>query len=353
MAEGYESEGEEYDSSGTGTKTTERMSKEDRDVYLQEFMQLKGVKETRAEALFNAGYRSLMDIAVAPVGDLVEQTGFGKVAAGKLIEQARALSDVGRIRNGNELIEDEGKYTYLTTGSGEIDTLIGGGYTTGWITELYGGYGSGKTQACLTASVMATRPIEEGGLDTDVIYVDSEGTFRITRVKEITEARGYNFDEVASRLHVVRANTSAHQIVLMDKIRQLGVEKNVRLLIVDSIISHFRAEYIGRGSLAERQQLLNSYLSQLQSFAESRNAVVLVSNQVQENPGLMFGDPVKPVGGYVLGHSAQVHIYIRAGKAGRRVFKLMKSPNLPTGEMICDIGSAGVADIDFGKKKKD
>jgi len=347
MAEGYEGEGEEYDSPGTRGKTTEKMSEEDRMVYLQEFMQLKGVKESRAEALFNAGYRSLMDIAVAPIGDLVEQTGFGKVAAGKLIEQARALSDVGRIKNGNELVAEEGRYTYLTTGSPEIDNLIGGGYTTGWITELYGGYGSGKTQACLTASVMATRPKEEGGLDTDVIYVDSEGTFRISRVKQIAEARGFDFDEVASRLHVVRANTSAHQIVLMDKIRQLGVEKNVKLLIVDSIISHFRAEYIGRGALAERQQLLNSYLSQLQSFAEARGAVVLVSNQVQESPGLMFGDPIRPVGGYVLGHSAQVHIYIRVGAKGRRVFKLMKSPILPNGEMFCAINSAGICDIDF------
>jgi DNA repair protein RadA len=93
-----------------------------------------------------------------------------------------------------------------------------------------------------------------------VLYVDAENTFSAKRALQIAEARGYDVKEVAKRVHCVRATSSAHQILLMDKINEEAKKYPVRLLIIDSIISHFRNEYVGRGALAERQQQLNRYL---------------------------------------------------------------------------------------------
>ena len=155
---------------------------------------------------------------------------------------------------------------------------------------------------------------------------------------------GLDPSEVLERIHVARAYNSAHQMLLVDEIQRMGRSIDVRLIIVDSLTSHFRAEFLGRGMLATRQQKLNRHLKDLKKLADVNNALVLVTNQVHSKPDAMWGDPTKPIGGHIVGHASTFRLYLRKSKGGRRIARLVDSPNLPDGEAVFNVTSEGLRD---------
>lgn len=243
----------------------------------------------------------------------------------------------------------------LSTGCTEFDEMMGGGIETQSITEMYGEFGSGKTQIAHQLAVNVQLPPEQGGLGGSVIMIDTENTFRPERiaqmVKGISDKHGIEYDpeEFLKNIHVARAFNSNHQILLVDSANELANElKNtempVKLLIVDSLTAHFRAEYIGRGTLADRQQKLNKHLHDILRFGDLSNACVVVTNQVMSKPDAFFGDPTKPIGGHILGHTATFRLYIRKSKGEKRIVKLVDSPNLPDGEALISVTTDGLGD---------
>ena len=177
-----------------------------------------------------------------------------------------------------------------------------------------------------------------------MIIIDSENTFRPERIIQMANYLGVDPDVTLSRIHVARAFNSQHQVLLVDKAAELAQNMKVRLLIVDSLTSHFRAEYVGRGALAERQQILNRHMHDLLNFATVNNAVIAVTNQVAAKPDAFFGDPTRPIGGNIVGHTATFRIYLRKGKAGKRIARLIDSPNLPEGEAVFTVTEDGIKD---------
>lgn len=161
-----------------------------------------------------------------------------------------------------------------------------------------------NTQLGLSLAVNCQLPIEQGGGEGKAVYIDTEGTFRPERVKQMAESKGMNSDNVLKNILVARAFNSDHQILLIDKVGELVKNgEPIRLVVIDSLTAHFRAEFSGRGQLADRQQKLNKYLHNLMKMAEQHNLAVYVTNQVMSNPAMMFGDPTTAIGGNIVGHA--------------------------------------------------
>jgi DNA repair protein RadA len=133
-------------------------------------------------------------------------------------------------------------------------------------------------------------------------------------------------------------------MLLVDKVKELSKECSARLLIVDSLTAHFRAEYVGRGALADRQQKLNKHMHDLMRWADLNNGIVCVTNQVAAKPDAFFGDPTRPIGGHIVGHTATFRIYLRKSKGGKRIARLIDSPNLPEGEAVFSVTTKGIRD---------
>ncbi|MFW6196507.1 MAG: DNA repair and recombination protein RadA, partial [Thermoplasmatota archaeon] len=150
--------------------------------------------------------------------------------------------------------------------------------------------------------------------------------------------------QILSRIQVARAFNTHHQMLLADKALEIGKDRNVKLLVVDSLTAHFRAEYVGRGALAERQQTLNKHLHKLLKFADRNNAAIVVTNQVTANPDQFFGDPTKPIGGHIVGHTATFRVYLRKSKGDKRIARLVDSPNMPEGEAVFRVEEKGVVE---------
>lgn len=305
---------------------------------------IPGVGPAIAEKLREAGYSDMMKIAVAASADLAEACEIGEKKAQDIIEGAKLCADIGGFETGDSILQRRESVTKLTTGSKAFDELLGGGIESQAITEFYGEFGSCKTQVCFQLAVNATMPEDRGGLDSDVIIIDSENTFRPERIVQMANYLGVDPDATLKRIHVARAFNSQHQVLLVDKANDLAKDLKVRLLIVDSLTSHFRSEYLGRGALAERQQILNKHMHDLLSFATINNAAIAVTNQVAAKPDAFFGDPMRPIGGSIVGHTSTFRIYLRKGKAGKRIARLVDSPNMPEGEAVFMVTEDGIKD---------
>ncbi|MBD3247038.1 DNA repair and recombination protein RadA, partial [Candidatus Pacearchaeota archaeon] len=207
-------------------------------------------------------------------------------------------------------------------------------------------YGSGKTQLGLTLAVNSQLPKEKGGANGKTVFIDTEGTFRPSRIKQIAEGVGANPEKVLKNILVARAFNSDHQMLLLEKVEEMikNDEEPIRLLIIDSLTAHFRAEFSGRGQLADRQQKLNRYMHSIMRLAETHNLAIYVTNQVMANPAQLFGDPTTAIGGNIVGHASTYRIYLRRGKKGSRVAKLVDSPNLPDNEAQFYLTEKGVVD---------
>ena len=291
---------------------------------------LAGVGPATAEKLKEAGINDLMALAVASPMTLADIAEIGTNVAQKIIQAAREAVDVGGFETGDVILERRKSVAKLTTGSKALDELLGGGLETQAITECYGEFGASKTQIGLQLAVNVTRPAEDGG--------------RPERITQMSDALGLDAEKVLKRIHVARAFNSHHQILLVDKAQEITKDYPVRLLVADSLTAHFRAEYIGRGTLAERQQMLNKHIHDLMRFGDVYNSVIYVTNQVHAKPDAFFGDPTRPIGGHIVGHSATFRIYLRKSKGGKRIARLIDSPSLPEAEAVFSVSEEGIRD---------
>ena len=317
--------------------------------------ELPGIGPATAEKLKDAGFNSVEAIAVASPAELAGTAEIGESTATKIIAAARKSADVGGFETGDVVLERRKEVGRLKLGCEEVDLMMGGGFETQAITEVYGEFGCGKTQIAHQLAVNVQLPVDMGGLNGSVVMIDTENTFRPDRIEQMVNGisnrhdMDYDPGEFLRHIHVARAYNSNHQILLTDTASELAnslvdTEKPVRLLIVDSLTAHFRAEYVGRGTLADRQQKLNKHLHAIMRFADLNNAMVLVTNQVMSKPDAFFGDPTKPIGGHILGHTSTFRIYLRKSKGDKRVAKLVDSPNLPDGEALFTVTPEGLVD---------
>lgn len=311
---------------------------------------LPGVGPTTAEKLREAGFVTVESIATASPLDLAETAEIGESVAKKMIKAARELVNIGGFKTGKDVFEQRKEIRKLRTRVPDLDTLLGGGLETQAITEMYGEFGSGKSQIVHQLAVNVQLPESEGGLHGSAIYIDTENTFRPERIEQMVnglEIDNADPQEFLKNIHVARAHTSDHQMLLIDTARERAAEMKesdmpVRLFIIDSLTAHFRAEYAGRGTLATRQQKLNRHMHELFKLVDENNAVALVTNQVMSNPAVFFGDPTKPIGGNIVGHTATFRLYLRKSKGGKRIARLVDSPNLPEGEAPFMVEEAGL-----------
>ncbi|NQU98112.1 DNA repair and recombination protein RadA [Candidatus Woesearchaeota archaeon] len=302
---------------------------------------LPGVGAATAEKLKLVGYDNLMSVAVSTPGQLVNAVGVSELVARKMIQSARDNMDMG-FQTGIDVLKKRENVNRITTGSKNFDEILLGGLETGAITECFGAYGSSKTQ--LAHQIAVNCQVEDP--DAVAVYIDTENTFRPERIKQMAEAQGLNVEQVLKNIKVARAYNSDHQMLLAEKVEDLIKEGlKVRVLIVDSLTAHFRAEFVGRGTLAERQQKLNKHMHVLSKVADIYNLCVYVTNQVMAKPDQFFGDPTEAIGGHVVAHNSTFRIYLRRGKKGTRVAKLVDAPNLPDAEAIFNIDEAGITDV--------
>lgn len=305
---------------------------------------LPGVGEVTIKKLKEAGILTVRSLALYPISRLQEDAGLGEKISEKLIQAAQDVEKMG-FESAKEIWEQRRNLKRITTGSRNLDELLGGGIETRAVTEFFGEYRTGKTQIMHQLCVNVQLPYEQGGLEGNALYIDSEATFRPERIIGMAEPLDLDYNKVLKGIIIGRAYNSDHQILLVKKAPKLIAENNVKLIVVDSLIGHFRSEYIGRGTLADRQQTINQHLHDLLRLTEVyKELAVAFTNQVSSKPDVFYGNPTTHTGGNIIAHGSTVRIYLRKGKGEQRIAKVVDAPNLPEADAIFSITEDGITD---------
>ena len=311
---------------------------------IKELEDLPGIGGVTADKLRKSGYDDLQRIAAANPHELAEAGEFGVEAAKKAIEAAKDAIETG-FETADAVLERRKTIRRIPTGSKNFDELLGGGVETQSITECFGKFSSGKSQVGFQLAVNAPLALQtDDGTPSKVLFIDTESTFRPERIVQIAEAASVDPIESLKNIFVAKAENSNHQILLLEKAEEMIKKENIRLIIVDSITAQFRSDYLGRGALGERQQKLNKHVHTLQKYADKFNVAIYVTNQVMDNPAILFGDPTTPIGGNVLAHAATYRIYLRKSRESKRIARLIDSPSLPEGEAVFKVSTNGIGD---------
>lgn len=297
--------------------------------------------------LKEAGFRSIRDLLVRGPVDIADATGMEMDESVNICNKARVmLEDLGVIDK--SFVTATSLYNKrrerISTGSKSFDDLLGGGIETKALTEIYGEFGTGKTQLCHTICIMVQQDRQTGGLGAKAIYIDTENTFRPERIVSIAQARDFDPNKALENVIVAKAYNSAHQELIIEEAGSVIEDNGVKLIIVDSAVAHYRAEFLGRASLSERQQRLNKFMHMLIRIADTYEVAVVVTNQVQASPEAYFGDSVRPTGGNVVAHTSTYRLYLkRSGK--NRIARMVDSPYHAEREVLFTLSERGVTDV--------
>jgi len=305
-----------------------------------------GITAGDIRKLQEAGFHTVEAVAFVPKKHLLSIKGISEAKADKLLTEAQKLIPMG-FTTATEVHQKRSEIVQLTTGSKELDKLLGGGIETGSITEIFGEFRTGKSQICHTLAVTCQLPVDQGGGEGKCLYIDTEGCFRPERLLAAAERFGLNGADVLDNVAFARAYNTDHQTQLLVLASAMMSEARFALMIVDSATSLYRTDYSGRGELSARQMHLAKFLRSLLRITDEFGVAVVLTNQVvaQVDGASMFAaDPKKPIGGNIMAHASTTRLYLRKGRGETRVCKIYDSPNLPESEATFAINPDGIGD---------
>lgn len=309
---------------------------------------VKGVGAKTGEKLEDNGITDIKALAMTSEDVLVEDIGLGEGTAKKILSNAREqLKTHGTgFTRGDTMDENQKQLDKITTGSDKFDSILGGGVPCEYITEFYGENSSGKSQTMMSLAVNVQLPKEEGGLDKGAIIIDTESAVLTERIEEIAKAKGLDSDEVLENMYIAQTIDSND---LADKVKQaknLCSQEDIGLIIIDSISSHYRAEFNGRDELGERQDAIGEVIKDLKELIRTKGVAVAYTNQVYHNPGGGYGDNTIAWGGNIIGHNSTFRVYLQDRMSKGWNAKLMDSPGLAQQDVYFDIDEQGVKDVE-------
>ncbi|MBC7112478.1 MAG: DNA repair and recombination protein RadA [Candidatus Methanomethyliales bacterium] len=305
---------------------------------------LSGIGSSTAEKLRRAGISSVKELAAISVRELLERSELGEGKAEEVTKSAREFC-LPKVLSAKEFLERRRKMPRLTTGSKNIDKLLGGGLEPG-ITELIGAFGTGKTQICLQLCVTVQLTENRGGLNGTAFYIDTEDTLKPERILQIAKRFGIEDEEILEGVYCFRAINSDHQFEGLREAARYIKEKSVKLLIVDSLTSHFRSEYPGRENLVLRQQRLNNFMHGLQKLVSLYDLIVVATNQVVDVPEVIPGArPARPAGGNIVAHGSTFRLWLERCKGMTRL-TCIDSPKHARDTTYVTLTEGGVEDVE-------
>jgi len=318
---------------------------------------LEGIGPTTAQKLIDNGFRTIEAIASARPSEIASIEGITDAVAKKIIKAAAEQSDgvLGlKFKTGEELLEEYKKRDCLTTGCETFDEILGGGLYTQKLYEFWGGEGTGKSNMLHQLICTAALPVSKGGLGSGTIFIDAENALSLKRIREIAPRFGLDPEAVIKGIsRTVPSNSDALKFMCSRLLGQQIEMTGARLIVLDSIATHFRSEYgAQRQLIPERQQKANQILHELKKYAKLYNAIAIITNQATGDPS-GYGANIKHSMGNVIGHESEIRIQIliKSSAKGERKFKIEKAVDLPREEIILKLTDTGYYDMGVSPTK--
>nr|BAS01944.1 DNA recombination and repair protein [Amorphochlora amoebiformis] len=294
-----------------------------------------GITKKEIKNLLENGILNLEVLSRLPKREIISIKGISENKVLKIVELANRLTLNGFF-TGYQLIEKEKYKNYFSTLNKRIDLILGGGISSGSITEIYGESNAGKTQLCHILCISLNKNTLSYCPEKKIVYIDTEGNFSLKRLFSLCEKNNLNFDKTINNLFYAKAYSTDHQFQLLIAVASLASYSNVSIVIIDSCTSLFRTEYSGRGELFIRQSMLGKFIRNVRRLCDNYNLAFVLTNQMVtsnlENSSYFSGPESKPIGGNIMRHYTNTKILLRKS-INYRTFKLESSSDMPEKEI--------------------
>jgi DNA repair protein RadA len=314
---------------------------------------VSGVGPAAAKKLRNVFVTTAELLAVQNPVELQKKTKLGEGTVDKIVRNARILLGMHGFKSGLEVEKEMESKARLKTGIAKMDEALFGGIEVGSLVEIYGPARGGKTQVSAHLAARAQLPIEQGGLEGRVLWLDTESSFKPYVIRANALRWGLDSD-------IALGNVGRAEIFLSDQIQeifesipQLCAEQDYVLVVVDSFTGLFRAEYTGLESLRIRQQEMNALLNQMRRTAKATDAVFVYTNQVMSKISTYGGYDNAPIGGHILSHASDYRFYTRRTKDDKRKIQLIDNAGLPEFDVELVVGWGGMYADSKSKKESE
>jgi hypothetical protein len=231
---------------------------------------LPEVKPHLITKLKGAGIESIFDLAISIPHQLIEDGGVltgadAQIALELVMKAKKALIDSGLLAKdfstAEEILERRKNLLRCTTGSSNLNSFLKGGIETQAMTEIAGEFGSGKSQLCYTLCVTANMPTDKEGLGGNVIFIDTENTFRPERIHQIAENRGINEPEnVLRKIYVCKIFNSGHLELIIQKVssKLYDGSGSIKMILTKDIASKVMQKNLSELILLASQPISNN-----------------------------------------------------------------------------------------------
>ena len=317
---------------------------------MTELTEVPGIGPTVAKQLQAAFITTAELLAVQNVDDLQERTKIGEGTCKKIIRSAREMLGMFDFKSAIDIEKELDSKPRLKTGIDAFDDALQGGFELGSLIEFYGKAAGGKTQMCAHLAVRALLPLEEGGLEGRVLWLDSEKSLKPRTLRANIKRWGLDVDVHLANIRIASPVTTNHLTQLFERIPKICVDDDVKVVVVDSLTGFFRAEYVGLYNLGIRQQKINNLMNLMRRVATATDVIFLYTNQAISKPGL-FAQPNAPVGGHVVSHASDYRFQAAPGKGTKRAYRLKDHAGLPDFEVGSSIGWGGFYNDEKERKK--
>ncbi|MFH1511329.1 MAG: DNA repair and recombination protein RadB [Candidatus Woesearchaeota archaeon] len=211
----------------------------------------------------------------------------------------------------------------ISTGFGELDALLAGGYETDIVTTIYGPAGSGKTTLCILAAANT-------GRTKKVIYIDTENNFSIERLKQIAP----DYEKFFENILLLKPGSFSEQKSIFKQLCE-NYDERVGLIIIDTIVMLYRVERC-RANSYELSTELGLQVTCLGGLARKKNVPVIMTSQVYTN----LQNETKMVGGDLIGYASKCVIELQNFNNLHRLI-LKKHRSVASNTMDYKISSQG------------
>ena len=291
---------------------------------MTELESVPGVGPAAAKRLRDVFITTAEILSVQNPAELQTRTKLGEATIEKLIRNAREVTGKFGFKSGIELEKHQATIPRLKFGIDTMDKKLFGGMEAGSIVELYGTARGGKTFLSHHLAVRCQLPLDQGGLEGRVLWLDTESSFKTKHIRANAVRWGLDPDIALGNISVAPIALSNQIEEYQQQIQLMMSEGEYKMLVIDSFTGLFRAEFTGIGNLASRQYSINSILNWMRRLGLATDAIFVYTNQVTTKipKGYGSGNPSAPVGGHVVSHASDYRFFTRGGAQKKRKISL-------------------------------
>jgi DNA repair protein RadA len=270
-----------------------------------------------------------------------------KIDAGKAQSEIDHIRERGSVKNfvNTKQAPNKSFNNPITLSSKKFNALIRGGFNPGTLYLVYGAYATGKTQIGFHTCVSLYDLYKDLDPQISTLFIDTEDTFRPERIQEIA-SQGYNLGDttVFSRIRVLKATSTDMIFTLLKKIDSEGLDKEIKLIIIDSLTKHVRLD-LGNQEISHIQvrDKLKRILGYLREITKQNNIVTILISQVTGFIAENSAFTERPIMEYVLNHFIDEIIYLNKTEDQRWAY-LVNSETERNQKIPFKISTSGIVD---------